>query len=503
MRDALLHARDARQAVIERASGRHPTLVFGSTSIPGAEKNPYGLLAAFAGASERLAARLAAALIERGTDAAGPWVLLGTSATAVDAKGAAVDIEATHPAGRLLDFDVYRDGRQIDRATVGLPPRGCLVCDLPAVECIRLKRHEAGKLAEAVGRLLQEEAIAPPDRGLARPRDASWRATERLASCLVAGARIELALTPKPGLVDRDDNGSHPDLSYELMTRSIELLPVYYAELLDTVAGPTTAVAGLKTRATPRATPRATANATARATARATADAAPVAITIAGPRTRATASAAPIPIAACVAAGQRAEARMIEAIGANAHRGYIFLSGLALLGSVESDHHLRNGIRRVARLVGESRRSASDDQSHGARARREHALGGIVREALDGFPSVFDHALPALRARRAAAGLEHQQAVAPGGDHDESLLGAMAVLMQHVEDTTAVHRAGPAGLARLREDGRQLQAMIEDGRPCLAWLRNLNVAYRRLDLTMGGVADCLALTIAIDRWMGG
>ena len=44
---------------------------------------------------------------------------------------------------------------------------------------------------------------------------------ERLAAALVTGALLELYLTPKPGLVDCADNGSHADLSLATMERSI------------------------------------------------------------------------------------------------------------------------------------------------------------------------------------------------------------------------------------------------------------------------------------------
>ena len=49
---------------------------------------------------------------------------------------------------------------------------------------------------------------------------------ERLAQALVTGARLELDLTPKPGLVDRLDRGSHPDLSFALMEESIGMVSV-------------------------------------------------------------------------------------------------------------------------------------------------------------------------------------------------------------------------------------------------------------------------------------
>ncbi|HDR47044.1 MAG TPA: hypothetical protein ENN94_05015, partial [Geoalkalibacter subterraneus] len=62
-----------------------------------------------------------------------------------------------------------------------------------------------------------------------------------LAECLSLGLRQELFLTPKPGLVDLLDRGSHPDLSLPLMLESIEFVGEAFqafARLLDQGATP-------------------------------------------------------------------------------------------------------------------------------------------------------------------------------------------------------------------------------------------------------------------------
>lgn len=281
-----------------------------------------------------------------------------------------------------------------------------------------------------------------------------------LAQALVHGARAELDLTPKPGLVDRHDNGSHPDLDHSRMTRSIDLLPQYYEELI-----------GLRTGAGRRAG--------------------------AG-----EASERAMSLAACIDAGRRAEFRMEQAIGSNAHRGYIFLSGLVLLAACDLSGQegagraagptiggppdaLRRAVFPVASAFFQDRPPSGGDRP-GARVRKLHRLGGVRAEALAGLPSVFEAGLPAHLAARES-----------GSGADDAAFRALAALMQRVEDTTAVMRCGLAGLARLRRDGAVLQALLERGddpRPVLAtW----NEEYRVQRLTMGGVADCLALVLAL------
>lgn len=437
----LLAARDARAALIEEWSARPAgddaprpprVLVFASLAIPGPDKSPPGAGVALASGVEALRAACAAwpsGELDRGLDALGPWAAYHVDAGPEAVKARTVALEAALPWGRLLDLDVYRaGGAPLDRAALGLPQRACLVCDEPARECIRAGRHAAGELAARVAALLAP--LAPPRH----PGTA-------LAAGLVEGALEELDLTPKPGLVDRHDSGSHPDLTYGAMRRSAERLALCFDELVAL---------------------------------------------------RGVSGAGPGPLEACVAAGRRGEERMRRAAGSNAHRGLIFLGGLAVLaacdavreGEAAGEAGLRRRVAALAREFG-GRPAAGSEDSPGARARRAHGVDGVLGEAVDGLPSVFGAALPAFRATLAAT-----------GDRRRAALRAMAALMQCVDDTTALHRAGAAGLARVRGDGARLAALLDVGADPDAELTRWNDDYREARLTMGGVADCLALTLA-------
>ena len=254
-----------------------------------------------------------------------------------------------------------------------------------------------------------------------------------LAECLAQGALDELDLTPKPGLVDRRDSGSHGDLTYEAMRASAELLPLFYADILRCCREGS-------------------------------------------------------PLESFVNAGLAAEARMFRAIRSNAHKGYIFLSGLALMAACDGDGpnlELRTGISETARRFFAHFEPRG---SHGAEIRQSLSLGGIRQEAEAGLPAVFEHGWPGYR-RALEAGWELERA----GHY------LMAVLMQHVEDTTAIRRCGLEGLARLQEDGAHLQALLERGEDAPPVLSALNEEYRRMGLTMGGVADCIALVFALEK----
>jgi len=255
---------------------------------------------------------------------------------------------------------------------------------------------------------------------------------ERLSAALVAGLRRELHLTPKPGLVDRLDCGSHPDLSLELMERSIALAAAHLDALAASLARGE-------------------------------------------------------PLAAQIALARRAEERMLARLGTNTHKGALFLAGVLLVAlhrAGPDEVALRAAASSVAREVAAA---AAPSGTHGDAARRRHRVGGIVREVEAGLPSVFEVALPAFRA-----------AAARGDDLETAAFLALARLMQTVEDTTALHRCGSAGLARLREDGARLERLVATGAH-LPFLRDRNALYQRLNLTMGGVADLLGTALG---WLG-
>lgn len=88
--------------------------------------------------------------------AAGPEFFLvpeGIGARAL--KRMMIDIENSHPLGRFFDIDVIdADGTHLERASFGFPPRQCIICDRPAIECIRKGTHSLDELLDEMGAMV-------------------------------------------------------------------------------------------------------------------------------------------------------------------------------------------------------------------------------------------------------------------------------------------------------------------------------------------------------------
>jgi holo-ACP synthase len=148
LRISLLEARDRRQAMLEGMfPAQFPATILFSLNLPGDEKVGGRAERLFAWGERALCQALPVVAVVRRSDSLGPFALYRTELSAGEAKRRAIALESGHPAGRLLDLDIYDPcGRQVDRAALGLPPRSCLLCPEPALACIRGKRHQSEEL---------------------------------------------------------------------------------------------------------------------------------------------------------------------------------------------------------------------------------------------------------------------------------------------------------------------------------------------------------------------
>ena len=238
--------------------------------------------------------------------------------------------------------------------------------------------------------------------------------------------RLELDTTPKPGLVDRQDNGAHKDMDYALMSKSISALRPYLTRL-------------------------------------------------------AVESAKVIDPAKINEIGIEAEKAMLKATGGvNTHKGALFCIGLSVAAA--SNLASATGSVQVYSFKELVSRAASEIPSargtHGAEAKRSFKAVGALENARAAYPELFTDWLPYYRSLEGDPFRCHK-----------TLLHIMTTL----DDTNILHRRGAEGLARAKsEAARLLEDFSESG------LSSLNKDFIRENISPGGSADMLSLTIFIN-----
>ena len=278
-------------------------------------------------------------------------------------------------------------------------------------------------------------------RALACPQavDAPPTAPRAFARLATLALWDELALCPKPGLVSLRDAGAHDDMSARTFVRSLFALRRHFAAL-------------------------------------------------------AAAGADGAPFATLRDLGLRAEADMLRATGGvNTHRGAIFAVGLlcatvaraSAFGAAPSDATLRRVLRDAWGPALAAHVPAST--SHGALVARLHDAGGARGEAAAAFPAVFDIALPALRAARAA-----------NCNWRVARIRALLALLAHVDDTNILYRGGRAGLAYVQQRARGLR----DGDDAIAFAEAMHRDLVARGLSPGGCADLLSAALFVDAVQG-
>lgn len=179
----LLASRDSRHAMQQKLLAEHSgkTLVCLTVVMPGSVKrNQQSLIVAHAAVEQmiesyelgvrsyelgvrsdelgirsyELGVRFGGRLIERDLET-GYEAYLITDLPLLEAKRIAVQIEDTHPLGRLFDIDIIdKDGVPVSRDRVGSSPRRCLVCNREARYCMRMRWHTQEEIWERINAMV-------------------------------------------------------------------------------------------------------------------------------------------------------------------------------------------------------------------------------------------------------------------------------------------------------------------------------------------------------------
>jgi holo-ACP synthase/triphosphoribosyl-dephospho-CoA synthase len=404
-----------------------------------------------------LAAERAGVLHEETLEAAGGYAAFIAAACPPEKlKEIAGGIEDSHPLGRLFDIDVLRrDGGKISRNDLGAKGRPCLICGGDAFACGRSRAHSAEELRNAAAGIM-----------------AAFQ-RERLAD-LVAGAALraligEAAITPKPGLVDRANNGAHQDMDFFSFIDSTAAIIPYFRNC---------ALAGFDAAAAP---PERMA-----------------ALPVSHPGHPAALFNSLRP------GGKIAELSMLEATGGvNTHRGLIFSIGLASAAfGVFFRHREQIAAEEILGFIASMTSHVMEDfsgeaLSHGERIHKWYGVGGVREEAGRGFPAIRDYALPELRKNLDA-----------GRGLNDAGLAVFLRLLSVAVDTNIIQRSNPETLAAIQKNAA---AFLTTGLPAgltpgpgpakmTEYAADLDREFITKNISPGGCADLLALTLFL-HWL--
>ncbi|MBK5957026.1 triphosphoribosyl-dephospho-CoA synthase CitG [Rhodoplanes elegans] len=275
-----------------------------------------------------------------------------------------------------------------------------------------------------------------------------------LTDLVVEALLREVWLTPKPGLVDRRNTGSHRDMDVATFERSAAALCPGLADFV---------MLGIECAAVP----------------------ADAVLALARP------------------AGLACERAMLCATGGvNTHKGSIFAFGLLLTAvgrlwasgdpaadPIDADAVCDEVARIAAGIVARELRRPGEPRTAGERLFQAHGLTGARGEAQSGFATVRHGALPVLA-----------RALADGRDADTALAAAFLHLLARNADTNLAARGGIAGLRFARAEAARVERAGGVAAPdFVARMEALDDAFIARNLSPGGSADLLAVTWTLHR----
>ena len=188
------------------------------------------------------------------------------------------------------------------------------------------------------------------------------------------------------------------------------------------------------------------------------------------------------------ALGTLAEKTMMEATrGVNTHRGALFCVGIALSAAcrLAAKGEMLTPDALSEAIVTEACSYSQPGNTHGATAIRKYGRGGALDNAKTGYCQLFSSWLPFLRN------------LPSGEEHSRHL--ALLHIMSELDDSNILYRCGRTTADEVKEMAAALKN--EDLPPNLLTerLAELNRKFIERNISPGGAADMLSLTLFADR----
>lgn len=271
----------------------------------------------------------------------------------------------------------------------------------------------------------------------------SWqRSPAEIGALALKALRTEALLTPKPGLVDRNNNGAHADMDLALLLRSAEVLQPFFVELAE--------YGGAHKLEAPQRI-----------------------------------------FTALRSIGIRAEAEMLQATGGiNTHKGALFGLGLlcAAAGVLGEEAEIESLCAYVAEMTkGITAREGVEKQLIRLPESVRLQMSGARGEAESGFYHARKIGLPV-----------YFKALQWGQTQEEAALRALLQLMTCLMDTNLLRRGGQAAVLYVQRRAEEVLHHFS-----ISEVENFDREMIQANLSPGGSADCLAITLFLSAFVRG
>lgn len=423
------------------------TLICFTLNIAGAVKNAPLFEKAFEEGKRRILRQLRydgsyPILQEEHDRASGKELYILVEQEIAQVKRRMVEIEDGFELGRLFDIDVMSQNcPKISRRDLGLPARKCLICSQQAAACARSQRHSAADLLEKTVELICDYL----------KKEFAGQVAQTACRALL----YEVACAPKPGLVDRENSGSHRDMDcFTFIDSACALFP-YFSECAGT---------GMELW-----------------------------------------EDLPLMFARLRCLGKEAEDRMKRATGGiNTHKGAVFSMGILCAATAAqaakeklnrqtgtSEQEWEKEISALcAGICAEvledfAKINQKEKLSYGEQLFKKYGIKGIRQEAANGFPDVFKVGLRCLK-----------EETAKGRTLNDAGVTALLALLCSVQDSNIVARSDWDMLIWAQERAKELLAQGATH----AQIRDFNREMEEKNISPGGCADLLALSYFLLFW---
>ncbi len=346
--------------------------------------------------------------------------------------------EEKHLVGRIIDIDIT--DKHNNPVSSGKAKK-CVFCnEKPAFVCMHEESHSYKEVRSLINSKINNYLAKKKKEEVCR----------KLSALALKSILYEVSVTPKPGLVDRNDSGIHTDMGFYTFLNSGSIISAFFNK-----------------------------------------------IALIGYKYKEEDISKALPIIREI--GLEMENEMFNETGkVNTQKGIIFLIGLSLFsssktiadfGCFKAEEFQRILIELTKSLINDNT-PESEDKTHGEMCKEKYGEqfgGGVKQEAMTGFETVFKYGLPEIR-RHNLIGLSTDKEI------DSALVFTLLAIISQNNDTNILYRSDLETLKEFKTKAFAALNSIKINNDFSEYNKLIEYCNKN-NISPGGSADLLAVTV--------